>query len=278
MEPQYLSAEKYMHDLGSDIYKRIENPNWAPWLRADSSQLAERMSVFPAGHMLVKDDDGELIGFLSTNRINWDASVEGLTTWDAVAGEKGTFRDTYKPEGNTICLMSMGVAAGAQGQQVAQKMINNVREVARANNVKHIIGDFRPSGYGQYKHMTSDFSFEGYVTQKRTNDSLPLDPWLRNVTRQGMEPLRIDNRAMVVPATTEELSEYMRTYKPESWYEVEDPENKKILIEQQQPFLDLENITHIFECEETGTWYVDKNSGKAVYIESNLWGELPVSG
>ncbi len=273
--PETFLPEQDPTDLGHEIYEKIESSNWAPWLRVISRHLVERIKVFPAGHLVVKEDDGNPMGFLSTNRISWDGNRGTLTTWDAVAGREGNYQDTYVPDGNTICLMSMGVAAGAKGQHIAQAMVAGIQKIGQQKGIEHIIGDFRPSGFGQYKNMVGDFDFARYVETRR-EDGLPLDPWLRNVGYLGMQALKVDNRAMIVPASAEALDYYMRVYKPEAWYEVHDPAAKARLLEQQQPQLDLAQVTHIYECEETGTWYLDAGSGQAVYIESNYWGELPL--
>jgi hypothetical protein len=275
MTPEMVTPEHDIRKLGAEVYERIEKPNWAPWLRVDQARLVDRMMVFPDGHMTLKNEEDIPVGFLSTNRISWDGNPDTLSTWDGVAGENGNFQDTCVPDGNTICLMSMGAAAGFKGQRVAEEMVTGIQKIAREKGVEHIIGDFRPSGFGQYKHMTGNYNFTDYVSQKRF-DGRPLDPWLRNVSYLGMEPLKVDNRAMVVPASLDELLVYMTEYKPDAWYEVEDPAGQKTLIEQQQPELNLRKITNIFECEETGTWYVDVENREAVYIESNYWGEIPV--
>lgn len=274
-EKELQSAEQYMQSLGRDIHARIEKPNWSPWLSATPEQIAERIRIFPQGHMIFKGENSTITGFLSTNRVHWDGQHDSLTTWDEVAGADRSFANSYQPSGNTICLMSMGVAAGARGQHVAQRMIEGIQDIAHQHAVEHIIGDFRPSGYGAHKHMTGNFDFESYVKATRS-DGLPLDPWLRNVTYQGMNQLKIDPRAMIVRATNDELLEYMVTYKPDSWYQVEDPAEIKVLLEQHRPELELSKVTHIYECEETGTWYVDVDNNEAVYIESNIWGELPL--
>ena len=84
-------------------------------------------------------------------------------------------------------------------------------------------------------------------------DGEPLDPWLRSAYRQGMKPLRIEMRSMVVEVPISTFEEYRETYHPQKWKEVEQGK---------------------WECGETGSWFIREDH--AVYIEPNIWGELPI--
>jgi hypothetical protein len=54
-----------------------------------------------------------------------------------------------------------------------------------------------------------------------------------------------------------------------------DPNVISIRMSEHTPHLDLDDVDEKWECRETGTWYVDRSGGRALYVESNLWGRLP---
>ena len=258
------------------IFRNLEEPNWAPWLRFAPEDLALHRMVFPDGQITRYDELGTPIASLDTNRVNWSGRAADLTTWDDVAGVEEGYVSAYQAEGNTIALLSMSVHPNVKKSGVATSLISEIVERAVATDgVEHVIGDFRPSGFGDYKRETGDFDFTAYATSTRA-DGLPVDGWLRSVKRLGGEFLSIDPRAMVIPASLEQVAEFATTYQPEKWWQVTDQTQIAKLIEQHQPTLDIASIDEVWECGETGTWFLDTTHGTAVYIESNVWGELPL--
>lgn len=259
------------------IHDNLDAPNWAPWLTMWVEDHIAHRDVFPDGQLVIKDEQTQLpIGVLTTNQIQWDGNSESLPTWDGVAGEDYSFRETYKSDGNTLCLMAISIAQGHKGEHLPEQLIGKLKELGTTKNVEHIIGDFRPSGFGEYKRLTGSFDFDEYVALRR-EDGLPEDPWLRNLTRQGMQPLRADYRAMVMPFPLAELREYQTSYNPENWYQVTDQAAHEVLVKTHDPVSEIGEFDEIWECGETGTWYVNSKTEQAVYIESNYYGELPIA-
>jgi hypothetical protein len=283
-EPFKESADK-LADVCS-----LESSTWAPWLTFNHAQLARHREVYPAGQFEIRDHDQTLQGILSTNRVNWNGDIKELKTWDDLAGPDLTYEDTYLPDGNTLALMSISIDPNTKGKGLYKRLIRQAQDFSRTNNLEHLIGDFRPSGFGAYKRNTGNFDFDDYCKTTRAdnyphhilkrdkakNDNLPQDPWLRAVKKIGMNELISDARAMVVPTSIEEFESYLNNYKPENWWNVTSAEDIKYLLDWHQPNLDLDRVEEVWECGETGTWYVDRINSKAVYIESNLWGELPI--
>ncbi len=259
---------------GELLYDTLERENWAPWLRFDVNQLNQQAHVFPEGQ-IVLGEAGEPDIMLAANRVNWDGQRTTLPSWDAIAGTEYTFEDTYQPSGNTFVLMSMSARKEAKGHGLSQRVFDRVRAVANDQGMEHIIGDFRPSGFGAHKAETGDLNFMKYIAATR-DDGLPQDPWLRAVKRQGTELLQVDRRAMVISADVAQVEAWAQEHKPEAWQEVTDPEQAAYLLDWHEPLQDLEQVDQILECGETGTWYMDRENGKAVYIESNVWGEVPL--
>ncbi|OGH30328.1 MAG: hypothetical protein A3B41_00225 [Candidatus Levybacteria bacterium RIFCSPLOWO2_01_FULL_37_26] len=236
------------------IYQALEKPNWAPWLAAPVSSLEGRCKVFPEGQLLIKNASGELCANLSMNRINWNGNIEALPSWDDVAGDPTTYEKTYIPSGNTLTLMSMNVNPEYQGQGYARSLIASAKQLGQKFGVEYIIGSFRPNEYGKHKlsHGKKAVTFRKYCELNRP-DGLPVDAWLRNLSRNGMKHLKVDKKAMIVSVSLEEFDQYKKSYNLEQWIEV-DP--------------------NTWECGEVGTWHVDVKNNTAVYIESNMWGLL----
>lgn len=234
------------------IYEELEHPNWAPWLEAQPESLAGRAKIFPKGQLLLKDNAGNFLASLSMNRIQWNGDKDSLLSWDDVAGNPTTYEKTYVPSGNTLTLMSMNVNPKNTGEGYARILIEKARLLAIELNVDYLIGSYRPNEYGKFKlsNLDKPHNFEHYCVIKR-NDGLPIDSWLRNLTRNGMQPLKVDHKAMVVPVSLQEFARYQKEYNPEKWVEIS---------------------PNIWECGEVGTWKVDAKNGLAVYKESNLWG------
>lgn len=266
LEPQ-IEARK--------IYEGLEKPNWAPWLRFDESEIAEHRIVFPEGQITFYDDAGNPSASLDTVRVNWDGNTENLTTWDDVAGTESSYSESHIANGNTIALLSMSIREDKKGEKLATRVIRELRSRFSGSDVEHIIGDFRPSGFGAYKSETGKLNFGEYVSELR-DDGLPVDPWLRALTRLGVNISKIDKKAMVVEASMQEFTEYQQTYEPEKWWQVQDHNDVEELIEWHNPMEQLENVDEVWECGETGSWYIDRENDRAVYIESNIWGEIPI--
>lgn len=268
-------SSEFAHPSGQEVYDNLESKNWAPWLQFSAQDFDAQRQTFPEGQMVIRDTGGELVAALSASRVEWDGQAQTAPSWDEVAGEDGSFGEQYVADGNTFVLMSMSANANFKRQGISGKVFENIRDYAQQQSLEHIIGDFRPSGFGAYKRRTGKLNFHEYIAQTR-EDGLPEDPWLRSVTRQGTEFLRPDDRAMVVTATADEVIEWSQAYNPEKWWQVANQEQKDYLMATHQPLLELEGVDRVLECGETGTWYLDELNNRAVYIESNVLGEVPV--
>lgn len=247
-----LSVE---HWQPSDVpaIARLEAGTWAPWLRKPTQHLETIAERFPTTQLLVRDGRGDIAATVTANRVNWDGDPASLTTWDDVAGGEVAGSDytaTYVPTGNTLCLMSMNVDPIIQGERLAPKLLEGMRDVAKELGVQHLISSFRPSGFGDYKLRHGQISFEEYCRLTR-EDGEPLDPWLRSTSRLRMQPLRIEEQSMKVTVPLDTFQEYQQSYNPHKWKEVTEGR---------------------WECGETGTWTVQRD--QAVYVEPNLWGEI----
>jgi len=247
-----MTISSWSSEEAPALYEGLEHPNWAPWLEAGISSLAGRAKVFPEGQLVMKDGQGHYAASLSLNQINWDGIIEHLPSWDDVAGDPTDYSKTYTPNGNTLVLLSMNVAPEFKGLQLPSKMIDAAKQVANTLGVSHLIGSFRPSGYGEIKKGVPDLEFETYCMLKKSFSDKPIDHWLGSLWHMGMKMLEVDHKAMTVMVPMTEFE----SYKQADWKEVK---------------------PGIWECGEVGQWNVDAESGTATYQESNVWGSLPLT-
>lgn len=236
------------------LHAALERPNWAPWLSASPESLAGRAKNFPEGQ-LVLTCGNQYVASLSLNQIHWNGDIHTLPSWDAVAGDPTDFSKTYTPHGNTLVLLSMNVAPAWKGKQIPAMMITTAQQLAHTLGVEHLIGSFRPSGYGAIKKgMEYALDFETYCGLKRHGTDKPLDPWLGSLWHMGMKMVAVDHAAMTVAVTIDEFYGYQRDYHAGQWEEIQ---------------------SGIWECGEVGRWTVNAPHDIAVYSESNIWGSVP---
>ncbi|SRR6266571_1880908 len=251
--PQYNLDVWKPSDVSS--IARLEKACWAPWLRRPEQHIATIAEKFPQTQLLVRNQQGTILAAMTANRINWDGKPTSLPTWDTVArGSEAAsdYTQTYTPNGNTLCLLSSAIDPTVQGKRLAPQLIEGMKAVAKELRVDHLIGPFRPSGYGEYKLEHGLIDFSKYCNMTREDGQL-LDPWLRSAVRLEMKPLRIEERSMVVEVPRSTFEEYRETYYLQKWKQIEPGQ---------------------WECGETGSWFV--RGDHAVYIEPNIWGELPI--
>lgn len=248
--PSHFEIRPYRPDEAQKIYDSLEEPNWAPWLRATPETLARRAEIFPEGQLAVWEGERP-IASISLNRFNFDGNPENLPTWDELAGSPSTYEQTFVPDGNAVGMMSINVSPDYQGKGLTKTIIAAVKDLKPRIGIEHVMGSFRPSQFGDYSHEKPYAHFTSYVDE-RNPEGMPLDAWLRALHRNGMVQLRIDDAAMVVPdVSREEFDSYRAAYTPEKWKQI---------------------APSVWRCGETGVWIVGEKT--AAYVESNVWGIL----
>lgn len=250
------TIEQWNPESAIEIYQTMEQHNWAPWLAASPDSLIGRSRVFPEGQLLLRGPNNEPLASISTNRTSWNGQTINLPSWDEVAGEPTTYEATYQNNGNALILMSMNVNPKYKKNGLATTLVKEVQELTEELGVEYLIGSFRPSEFGKFKAEKGPIPFADYISMKaeKADGLVPLDAWIRSLTRNGMQPLKIDEHAMCVTIDLLEFEELKKTYKPECW---------------------KESSSDIWECGEVGQWQINLITGTATYIESNLWGILP---
>lgn len=254
LKTNYVIEPWNNHDIHL-IHSQLEKPHWAPWLSFSEKGMKEMSLVFPEGQLVVKDKNGSLLAYTSTNRINWNGKVGTLPTWDEAAGDQvgeAGYKNTYIKNGNTLIIMCLTVHSAHQGKYLSAVLIDEIKILARKLKVKYIISPFRPSTYGLYKQEHKDPGFKAYCRMLR-EDGLPVDRWLRVLIRNGMKPLIIRDNSLVVEVPIKKFQEFKSFYNLTYWKEIS---------------------KNIWECGEVGQWFV--KGKKAVYKEPELFGKLPL--
>lgn len=242
----------------AQIYE-IEKQTWAPWLAASYESLAGRAEVNPMGQLAIVGAEGDVWASLSTNKINWSGDVEDLPSWDEVAGEPTDYSQTYIPDGNSVVLMSMNVSPDKQGLHLPAALVDQLVTSSKSDpSLEHVIGSFRPSDFAAATLANPELEFEEYVKTLRT-DGLPVDKWLRALTRMGMTQLAIDHDAMRVNIDYHEFSEFKQAAEANTGQDW-------VMIDRAGPL-------YKYWCGETGFFYATRHKG-ITYQESNVWGEL----
>ncbi len=109
----------------------------------------------------------------------------------------------------------MAIHSDFRGIGVARKLIERAKTLTKELNVDNLIGPFRPNQYGWFKLENPEFSdFEVYCRRKR-DDGLPTDEWLRNLSRNGMEIIKVDSEAMKGIFSLDEFYNFRQSYYPQ---------------------------------------------------------------
>jgi|GEM_PF-2858695 len=244
---------------------------------------------FPEFYREIRTEAATVAGYLFATPAFWDGrteSLRGLDYYDSwhdfkskyhMAAFAGAFqifrlfqltpifRDLFgqfrrkKLEGkNTIVLTALFVRPEFRGEKIPALLFQSIKVEVKKLGYQWLIGPFRPSQYGRYKResglLHNHDVFAEYCYKKR-EDGLPVDGWLRSLTRNGMVMLKPEANSFSISKPLTRFREFKNYHKPGEWY---------------QP------APGVWECGETQTWYVDEDKGVVSSVEPNLWGMIPV--
>jgi len=227
------------------IFESVETVSWAPWLAASSELIRKRIQNFPDGQLLA-EESGKIAGYLSLNRISLDASGQ----WPEWFGVVGAYEDfgNFDLKGNTLFLVSMGVALEYRGSGVTSLLIKHAKDLAKKSNLG-LASCFRPSGFGQYKFEHKELIPMSEYVKLKDNFGQPIDPWLRSLAKNGARFLGVKNDYYKKIIPTSEFEIYKKNYKKDYWW----------------------NKDGVWECMEAGS-FVKNEDGGYTYLESNVCG------
>ena len=237
----------------------------------------------------IRTEAGTIAGYLFATPAFWDGKVESLKSldyYDSWHNYKSkyymlafgaasiifqslklnrlfrylltSFREKKLKGKNTVVLTALFVDSAFRGQKIPTRLFQSIKVEVRKLGYQWLISPFRPSEYGRYKLesglLHSQETFTDYCYRKR-EDGLPVDGWLRALTRNRMVMLKPEVESFSVTRPLDRFDEFRKKHKPNQWY---------------QPAPD------VWECGETQTWYVDEEKGEVRSVEPDLWGMIPV--
>jgi GNAT superfamily N-acetyltransferase len=159
---------------------------------------------FPEYQFVLYDDgQREVIAEGHTIPCDWDGTPEGLGNGiDAIlATAFSTPAERRRP--TSLCALAAEVRPRFQGGGLANRMLDVMSDLARAEGLTHLIAPVRPSLKERYPITP----IEQYVTWTRENGE-PFDPWIRIHTRRGGKIVKPIPHSMRITGTVAEWEEW----------------------------------------------------------------------
>lgn len=148
-------------------------------------------------HQFVTLHGNEPVGRSAALPISWDGDPDSLPSrgWDGVVEQSAT--DSYSDVPlNTLCALEVGIAAGHHEQGLSSIILRSLRDHARGAGFDRFIVPVRPAGKMRYPHTPI-----GDYVNRRRDDGLPVDNWLRVHERIGGRVIGLCPTAMTISAS-----------------------------------------------------------------------------
>lgn len=185
----------------------IAKPLWNP--------LLEHFTSFHFA--LVEDQTERIMAVGLTVPMAWNGENEELLShgWHWVLQQS---LDDWKQgrTGKTLSAINAVVSSEFRGQNLAEKVVLEMKKIAAEHGFSRFIAPLRPSQKERYPLMP----VEQYQNWKRS-DGLPFDSWLRVQVRFGAKIIGASPRSIVIQAPLEAWSQ---------WTELEIPFSGKYII------------------------------------------------
>jgi amino acid adenylation domain-containing protein len=159
------------------------------------------ISTQPQHQLLLVDEQDRLVAVGNALPIRWTGRTEELPSgWDE------TLVQGLQPDGaprDTLVGLAIVVAREHEGQGLGTLVLEALREAARAMGYARLVIPVRPT------EKPADQDLEAY-SQRRREDGLPVDGWLRIHERAGGRILRAAPRSQHIVATLAEWERWGR--------------------------------------------------------------------
>jgi GNAT superfamily N-acetyltransferase len=137
-------------------------------------------------------DGDDLVAELHSVPTPWDGSEADLPSgWD------DAFTRAFESdrEATVLCALAIAILPERRGAHLSSRMIEAMREAARAHGLRELIAPVRPTLKDHYPLVP----IERYVEWRRA-DGTHFDPWIRTHERVGGEIIGAAPRSMVIDA------------------------------------------------------------------------------
>jgi GNAT superfamily N-acetyltransferase len=177
---------------------------WAEFTTQDpvgDSHYGRIPTEFPEYVLFAEDERGEVVAHAYSVPFRLAAEGRGelpARGWDQVLiWAFADLRHGGRPD--TVSAISIVIAPHAQGLGLSGRMLDAMRDNARAHGFTEVVAPVRPNA----KHLEPHTPIEEYAHRVR-EDGLPHDPWLRVHARAGATIDRVAPASMTVSGSLEQ--------------------------------------------------------------------------
>ena len=189
-------------DLREVRYEQLTKPAFPEFMFHNQSgeRYWGRLYEEHADFQLALHNRDELAADLHSLPIAWDG-----TDKDLPAGWDESFERAFESgrEPTVLSALAITVSPARRGQQLSGRMIEAMRDAARAHGLGALLAPVRPTLKARYPLIP----IEEFVRWRRPDGS-HLDPWIRTHERVGGEILRLAPESMVIEAPVADWEEW----------------------------------------------------------------------
>ncbi|MBK8049942.1 MAG: GNAT family N-acetyltransferase [Anaerolineales bacterium] len=164
-----------------------------------------------------QDAGGAIAAVGHTLPFQWDATIEDLPDrgWDAIFERAVEGLDAGRPP-NMLTAIEASVAPAYQGQGVSRRIIEEMRNIARARGFGVLVAPVRPSLKARYP-LTPIDRYVSWTQGAATGDpAAPFDPWLRTHWRMGARIVKVAHNSMRITGPVARWERWTGMQFPES--------------------------------------------------------------
>lgn len=165
----------------------IEDKAWGEKGAASREMVESRIKTFPEG-TLIAESDGEIIGVVFTERVDYDFKKDAFTWYEIT--DNGFIKNSHKPNGNTVYGIDLSVAPSFQHLGIGTKILENIGKLAIRYNVKYgMLGGRIPLYYKHTDKMTAEEYVNAVVNTNKGPKS--LDPEIEFYKKAGLKIIKV---------------------------------------------------------------------------------------
>lgn len=198
-----------------EIVDKIVAEGWPRFMLFDP--VADRYwtrlhAYFPQFQFALYDEDMNIVAVGNSVPFAWDGQEQTLSDhgWDWVMETSVTGYEAGTPP-TALSAISITMARGYAGHGLSQRVVNAMREIARQNNLRHLVAPVRPSRKSLYPLIP----MERYIHWKTEDDEV-FDPWMRVHARLGAQIIKVCPQSMNIPGSIDQWEEWSGMRLPES--------------------------------------------------------------
>jgi GNAT superfamily N-acetyltransferase len=186
-----------------DLAKAVEEmeTGWPSFMLNDPMgwNLATASHLFPAYQLAALDGD-RVVAKGHSAPIRWSGQADDLPDqgWDDVLGRAVRAANGGRPP-TAVSALEITIDPARRGQGISRLMVSAMRDNARRLGYLDLVAPVRPSA----KHEQGREPMSVYV-ERRRDDGLPVDPWLRVHARLGGVIVKVCPASMSISGSLEQ--------------------------------------------------------------------------